>query len=542
MSSQDAPLASALSRQGLRLWWSVRSWFAPGLDLRRSLLRRAWFLLLAGLVVALLGGLLRAGDRVDEEVSSAESLARFAALVSAMHLMDDQQALSRLGAWVSQEELRHLTLLVHDDSGRPLIDTPPAGTRHDHADLVSLWMLPALSPVLDWMERSPVQAVSWSLPRENGRVWSVTLRPNPAAERHEALHDLLFQLGVGLVFGMGLLALLHLNSQLALEPLQRLMKVVRLIARGAPVPERAWPRLAGSELAMLASVLQHLEQALRSHDLERQRTARQVASLQEDERQRVAAELHDELGQQLTGLRVDLAWVRSRVKGREGLQDLAEVVESLGQRLSGLQATVRDLLQRLRPLPLDEGHVPALELVPALAGLVKGWQASAGLPTQFEFCVEVRDALGRQADWPDCHPRGLSPELALSLYRMSQEALTNVARHAQARHARLFLGWTADAHGEGGRLDWQVCDDGVGLADPDGARRRGSGLAGIQSRIWSHGAELACGPRPTEPPCGLCLRASFDLPASGIMVAPGPDPTALEDTADHADNPRSSGG
>jgi two-component system sensor histidine kinase UhpB len=76
-------------------------------------------------------------------------------------------------------------------------------------------------------------------------------------------------------------------------------------------------------------------------------------------------------------------------------------------------------------------------------------------------------------------------DLALAVYRISQEALTNAARHAHAGEVVLTL--TLDMQTQPPTLDWSVQDDGVGLPDPAGARQRGNGLGGMQERVWALG-------------------------------------------------------
>jgi two-component system sensor histidine kinase UhpB len=117
---------------------------------------------------------------------------------------------------------------------------------------------------------------------------------------------------------------------------------------------------------------------------------------------------------------------------------------------------------------------------------------------------------GGEAAWPDADndlamPRGL----VLALYRMSQEALTNVARHARAQNAELRL--VLQREDIRLRLDWVVCDDGIGLAHAEQAQQRGNGLAGLKERAWAQGSDLQWAPvHPGSARPGLMLTASFD--------------------------------
>jgi two-component system sensor histidine kinase UhpB len=101
--------------------------------------------------------------------------------------------------------------------------------------------------------------------------------------------------------------------------------------------------------------------------------------------------------------------------------------------------------------------------------------------------------------------------MVLTLYRISQEALTNVARHAQATRATLQL--TLLRAGDAIEIEWQVSDDGVGLDTLEAAQQRGDGLAGIRERVWAFGGDLQCAAAVGAPAVkpGLVLRALFQF-------------------------------
>ena len=106
--------------------------------------------------------------------------------------------------------------------------------------------------------------------------------------------------------------------------------------------------------------------------------------------------------------------------------------------------------------------------------------------------------------------------MALALYRITQEALTNAARHAQGSTVDVLLTWETLADGRGA-VEWQVSDDGPGLAGAELPLLRGSGLAGIRERVWALGGELQISPAATGPAAhpsrsGLRLRARLAWP------------------------------
>ncbi|HEX3141232.1 MAG TPA: ATP-binding protein [Rhizobacter sp.] len=214
--------------------------------------------------------------------------------------------------------------------------------------------------------------------------------------------------------------------------------------------------------------------------------ARQLIALQENERLALARELHDELGQGCAAIRVATASIRTATT-REGSLLAAERADSAAQRLYQL---VRGMLRRLRPANLDE-----LGLIAALQELCESWEERSGVPCIFHHEAQL-PALGDAID--------------ITLYRVTQEALTNVMRHAQAGSVRVVLG-----RGAQGELCLSIQDDGVGMAA--GAATRGLGLLGAAERAAALGGELQV---QASPGGGVCLRLSIPLPAVPSAVAP----------------------
>jgi two-component system, NarL family, sensor histidine kinase UhpB len=193
---------------------------------------------------------------------------------------------------------------------------------------------------------------------------------------------------------------------------------------------------------------------------ELRRLSASVVEAREDERQRIARELHDELGQRLTALKLELTGC---IADKRLVDDDARVAGMLAM-LDETVASVRRIAADLRPLMLDD-----LGLNAAIEWLAHDASGRLG--------VAIRVHLG-DAD-PDVDSR-----IAIAVYRMVQEALTNVARHARATEVDIELGQ------RGSELVLMVQDDGVGL--PEGAlQREGSfGLMGIRERAQMLGGRL----------------------------------------------------
>lgn len=204
--------------------------------------------------------------------------------------------------------------------------------------------------------------------------------------------------------------------------------------------------------------------AAQTHDL--QVLTRRLETLREEERRWMARELHDALGQELTGARYALDLVRTRLSGENARLDgaLADVHGRLGL----AHESVRLMLQRLRPRVLDELGVAA-----ALAWLCDDFARRVGV--EVEFTAEPPGAR-------------MSPRLETALYRVAAEALSNVDRHAGASRVEVRLVVGAE------RCVLTVEDDGVGF-DPDAATSAGAGLIGIRERLVALGGRAVWGPR-----------------------------------------------
>jgi len=143
---------------------------------------------------------------------------------------------------------------------------------------------------------------------------------------------------------------------------------------------------------------------------------KKVVSAQEEERRRISRELHDEMGQNLTSMLIGLKILWNSNKDDQS----AEVINGLCKTVSGMLASIHDLALELRPAVLDD-----LGLEAALAQLLKDSRARLGIPVDFEV-------IGSNA-------RRLPREVETTLYRIAQESLTNVARHAKAQKASVML-------------------------------------------------------------------------------------------------------
>jgi two-component system sensor histidine kinase UhpB len=196
---------------------------------------------------------------------------------------------------------------------------------------------------------------------------------------------------------------------------------------------------------------------------ENQRLALKYVDMQEHERKTLARDLHDELGQYVNAIKLDAVSIREAAGDRQMIRETARAVIANVDRV---YEVLRGLIRQLRPVGFDE-----LGLVAALENCVNEWRSR--LPA-----ARIEMTCGPELD-------ALTESRALVLFRLVQEALTNVARHSSATRVKIQIGAAAMAQG----IDISIADNGVG-ADL-GARKSGLGLIGMRERVAALGGSIA---------------------------------------------------
>lgn len=225
-----------------------------------------------------------------------------------------------------------------------------------------------------------------------------------------------------------------------------------------------------------------------------QKLSAKLIAAQEEERRGIARELHDELGQVLSAIKVEIALARRALSGAPESDALVDAETMADTAL----ATVRDLSRLLHPSVLDDLGLPA-----AVDSYLRGFGA------RYNLRVELL------ADRMD---ERLQPEVEVTAYRIIQEALTNVSRHARAQSCRVYLQRLAAT------ILITIEDDGIGF-DPDAVTRpdlrTGLGLLGIRER-----ASLLRGTLRLESARGGGTRITVELPAA-TPAPPAEDPETI---------------
>jgi two-component system sensor histidine kinase UhpB len=275
----------------------------------------------------------------------------------------------------------------------------------------------------------------------------------------------------GIVLAGGLAAILVANVFLlrfAFAPLGRLARFMRRIDLLKPAG-----RLPTEGSGEVGEVIATFNDMLDRLESERRASSARVLAGQEEERRRIARELHDEVGQALTAVLLSLKRVAARAPA-ELAAELEEVQETARTSLD----EIRRIARHLRPGVLED-----LGLVSALTALTTSFSEASGIAVERRF----------HGPFPE-----LPREAELALYRIAQESLTNVARHAGAASVVLSLLRQGDV------VVLEVADDGRGAAADD---HEGGGIRGMRERALAVGGALGVESN------GSGMRVTFQVPA-----------------------------
>lgn len=260
------------------------------------------------------------------------------------------------------------------------------------------------------------------------------------AQRRDVLRDLLVAGGLAL-----------LTTVVTVAVLIGLNKLLRTYVRDREAAENA----------MLAAN-QALNEQVEQRTAELTELSQHLIRVSEEEKAKLARELHDTLGSNLTAINMDLNWVQRRLP--EGVR---EVKERLQRALKMLGETVElkhEVIEGLRPSHLDN-----LGLAFAMRSHCREFTRRTGLPCEIDV----------QEDFDD-----LDPSWSIAFYRIAQESLTNIAKHAQASKVRITL-----AREDGG-IRLRIIDDGVGVPEESLSKPKSHGIVGMRERMRQMGGRF----------------------------------------------------
>ena len=411
-----------------------------------------------GLAINVARLVLEAGPRVQAEDQSVTRLAREFVETIVGGLSEAPDPEGRLDQIVRDlRRLRHVSITQPTDTGAP------ADIREEEDDARSVpeWFVMLVHP------RTTSAAVPITI---HGRSTALVITSIPNDEIAEIWDGILTQLAVGSTVALALFLITMIVVGRALAPLEALSQAMSRIESGS-YSVHIEPGGA-PELAAICTKMNHLAQTLGEAVEEKRRLAERAVSLQDREREEIARELHDEFGPYLFTLRVH-AGALMRV-GKAGVPDADGVLKhsnAILEQVNDLQQFTRRILERLRPVGLAE-----FGLREALAALLRLWNESH---PEVEIETTISRALGETGETAD-----------LTIYRIVQEALTNVFRHARATAVNVSIEPAERPAGAQGDRDYalvRVRDNGRGLKPGE---KFGFGLTGMRERILALGGTL----------------------------------------------------
>jgi PAS domain S-box-containing protein len=239
-----------------------------------------------------------------------------------------------------------------------------------------------------------------------------------------------------------------------------------------------------TDLKLAQAALQEAYQRL-------QVVTRRLAEAEEAERRRIARELHDEFGQTLTGLKLDIAWIARRLSALNEFADVSAMqakASVMSKAVDGLISSVRETAATLRPGVLDD-----LGLAAGIEWLAATFEERTGVPCR--LMLDVGD-----------YEKDIVPELATTVFRCAQELLTNVMRHAQA--SSVFVQLMVKQ----GSLELVVRDNGKGIRDKQWENDTSLGLRGLHERVRLFNGRVVISGTP-----GVGTEAVLQFPLSAPM-------------------------
>jgi signal transduction histidine kinase len=384
-------------------------------------------------------------------------------------------AAAAVGAVREAHHLRHVSIQFVGLDGQPLAATPndtPSGG----------WLARALLP------RGRERVLSFPLAYQDEALGALRVRSNPLSEFEEledrALSGIVLLAAAILVMAVSL----YWMVRRGLRPVGQIKAALTRLAAGEL--DARLPHFRLKDLDEICDRFNHCAHALKEAALSRRELTRRLLDVEEEERTRLARELHDELGQSLTAIKVDAAYiVREAAGGAPKIEACARGIEALSSQVMEL---TRGMLARLRPYGLE-----TVGLRESLKELISSWEARVA--ERFSCSLTMTEAVDE-----------LSPELNIALYRLVQECLTNAVRHSRARSVAIRL--SAEPLASAGlpaRVWLRVQELGI-EARASAPAPNGMGLLGMRERVEAHGGAL----KITTADDGLSLEAWMPITAA----------------------------
>lgn len=424
-------------------------------------------ILLISLSILFIGGSIgiwQARKSVSKEVDSSINLAlqliKIGIGTTKIHQTDWMFPLNSL------EQTRHLKIQLKKPSGevinitrQPRIDeqekTPP------------VWFVNLVM--------SEYPKVEYKIDTFNNKTLTLLIQANPMDEIVEVWDETLaFFISILLLVLLTFLAV-HLAFDKTLQAIQSIVQHLKHIETGEY--QKRLPNFQTQEYDDIATAINHMTHVLDNTRKQNKALTQHSIEIQEDERQRLSQELHDEFGQSLTAIKV------MAVTAAHEQSDTQTITSSIIEICDHLMTVVRSMMKQLHPLILTE-----LGLKATLEDLLNHWKQRSEQPT---FNLHYDDAVDN-----------INPTLVIHIFRVIQESLTNIIRHANASHVTISLVIKTPPK----TLHLLITDDGLGCNLNES--KSGFGLLGMEERIQLLGGSFELQSQPNK---GMQIKAKIPL-------------------------------
>jgi two-component system sensor histidine kinase UhpB len=399
-------------------------------------------ILLAIVILGCLWSVQDAKKNVREEADASVRLAL--TLIDASRLTGNIEP-NRVHAWINEiralEKIRHLRIVASSFDDPASLEGERDTLLHDGA-------------VPEWFERAVMAApilATRELSLGSDKTLHIQIESRAADEIREAWVQTRGFMVLLAIFAVAVYLSVHFIAGRALRPVSRILQGLHQIEIGDYDTPLRTPDLP--ELQRIVESINQLASTLREARNDNRALTRHSLAIQEEERRTLAKEMHDEVGQNLTAIKMMSAVIPDCAERRE------HAVREIQRLCDNLFGVVRSMIHRLRPMMLED-----LGLKAALEDLADHWRLIA---PDIEISIYCHASLERQTG-----------ESGLEIYRIVQEALTNIVRHSGASQSEVSIR-PQDPH----HLLLIVRDNGRGLI-LDGTRR-GFGLLGMRERVAS---------------------------------------------------------
>lgn len=422
---------------------------------------------LTSLLILILGGsmaLWQARNAVSKEIASSLNLAT---QLIALNFPQGQHSVFTLNTWlprfISLKQTRHLKIELQYESGEIVKFSTPTSINADNSNAPQ-WFINLVS--------KNYLAINQQLTTTDAKIIQLIIRADPLDEINEVWEETR-------TFFMSLILMMLLTFLSVNVVFKRTLKAISIIVDGLKTIERGdytqkLPLFYTKEYDAIARAINHTTEVLNTTQKANRALTLHSLEIQEEERQRLAQELHDELGQSLTAIKV-LA-----VSAKQQPIKIESISDTISNVCDHLMNVVRSMMRNLHPIMLSE-----LGLKATLEDLLTNWSQRHN---ELELVLIYDDALDN-----------LKPRISIQLFRIIQEAITNMVRHAQAKQGTISLQLKET------QLILEINDNGKGCVLNTS---HGFGLLSMQERVASLNGELMIDSKPNQ---GFFIKVSMPL-------------------------------